>query len=255
MIVRKRNDEYIFIEQHHHGEISANIIEQLQELLLRDDRYKASVLYAIENHDIGWKLIDVTPFWNDATHTPYTFVDFPIPSKIVIYTYGVDQVEKVDPYAAALCSAHFSKFLEPFHDKEVQQFLTFEKIRRKRILTSFKKVTEEMFSRHLSILQFADNLSLFICLHEYATYEKEKHPFFLKGVPVPKHFPLFNQSDLIAKWADEHTLIIPNFPNNCTLQLTACEKVIHQDAITTNGLVKEYSDAPLIKRTINVQGE
>src|SRR5699024_1977958 len=121
MIVRDTGTHFVFIEQHHHALVARKIIEKWENVL-----WEASSIYGVEQKNREWRLIDAEPFWDDQKQAPYQFVDFPNSAKIVMYTKGIDEVEKVDAYAAVLCSAHYSSFLESSTNAEEKEFVELE---------------------------------------------------------------------------------------------------------------------------------
>lgn len=251
MIVREIDDVYVFVAQHHHGEIAAHIMRQLADVFLQDEAFQDALFTAIQYHDVGWKYFDKEPFWNDAANRPYSFIDFPLPSKLVIYSYGVDQVEKIDPYAAALCSAHYTSFLQADPHPDVQQYIDNEKARRKRILATFPEVTPEIFAKHLATLQLADNLSLFACLHEFALRDT-LHPFFTKGIPVPEKVAQIDAHYLPVKWADSATLYVCGLPAKLPIEITLCEKRLSKEAIDKHGLIPAYQHTAITERFLRI---
>src|SRR5690625_7022992 len=82
-----------------------------------------SVLFTIKYVYFGCYHFDKQPFLNDDTQLPYSFIDFPVLPKTVLYRQGVDKVEEVDAYAAALCSTHYMRFMENNTRPEVQTYI------------------------------------------------------------------------------------------------------------------------------------
>src|SRR5690625_5094747 len=113
-------------------------------------------------------------------------MDFPILPKLVLYEKGVDEVEEKDPYAAALCSAHYSSFLSSHPSHKVKYYLMKEEERRNKILSSLPNISSDTFNKHLAILQFSDNISLYICLNEPGVNKAEEHRFFRSGIPIDR---------------------------------------------------------------------
>src|SRR5699024_651196 len=184
LIIRERDYAFVMIEQHHHAQISAEIIGKWRDYLFHHDPLYKSVMYAIEQHDCGWRFFDEQPFWNDAEQAPYAFTNFPTMAKSVLYTKGIDEVEALDPYAAVLCSAHYTKFLEKSEHREARRFVERENLRRERILSQLEIESMNIVDQHLALLQFADNISLYLCLNEPGAKKEAEHFFFKRGIPV-----------------------------------------------------------------------
>lgn len=249
MIIRKQPQQFVCIEQHHHAFLSKQIISHWKEHFLGNDPFANSVLYAIKYHDVGWDYFDRQPFWNDKENQPYSFINLPLLIKTVLYTNGVNFVEERNPYAAALCSAHYAYFLKKYELPEVQNYINKENLRQQKILQSFPEIDKATFKKHLSLLQLADNISLFICLHEPGK-NNERHRYFEKGIPVGK--PLENPtSDIIeTEWLDAQTISLKQLPKVEPFSITIKEKIIPFKTIEEKGWLKSYEEAPYKKREI-----
>jgi len=254
MIIREKGNHIVCIEQHHHGYVAEQLITGWIDLLLQDSEYRDTILYAIKYHDVGWDYFDRQPLWNDATNLPYTFIDMPLLIKTVLYSHGVDIVAKHNRYAAVLCSAHYTKFLQSHSLTEINQYLTNEQARRDELLSYYPHIKAEMFQQHLGILQFADNLSLFVCLHEPGN-NTERHRYFQHGIPIPKVLTNHEKETLHPTWLDEQTLLFEHKLNSEPLantSITIREKIIAMDDITNGGFIHSYETTPFKKRTIQI---
>lgn len=109
--------------------------------------------------------------------------DFPVIPKTVLYTQGIDEVEAVDPYAAALCSAHYMKFISKSPTEEAQHYLTQEEKRIDSIMSRFPSIDSKIFDHHVRLLQFADHISLYICLNDPGVKPEISIPFSNKAFP------------------------------------------------------------------------
>lgn len=237
LIIRERKKDFIFIEQHHHATISGKLYTFLKDEYVPQSPWGKAIEYAINHHDRGWIPFDQTPFWNDKEQVPYDFTHFPAAPKTVLYKTGIDQVEEYSAYAALLCSKHYSLFMERHSDSYSKKFVEEERERRQRIITSVPDFDEEMFADHYKILQFFDNLSLFICLNEPG---RNEHPYFLKGIPLPASF---GGNTLQLHWtsAEEIQLYPKIFHSKVRLELQQ-KRMIKKD-ILQNGLQKTYENA------------
>ena len=71
MIVWERLDCYVLIKQHDHSLISGEFAQYWAER----PRPLRSTLYAIMEHDVGWKSLDASVSWNEETGKPYSFTN------------------------------------------------------------------------------------------------------------------------------------------------------------------------------------
>lgn|SRR5699024_1391044 len=244
MIVREHPNHFIMIEQDNHAQLSGEMIANWNDSLFIDTKFKKTVEFAIFHHDCGWKSFDKQPFWNDEKMAPFTFTNFPILPKTVLYKHGIDEVEKEDEYAALLCSMHYMRFLLNRRTQEAKIFVQKEKERRNRIIRSLSTFDSYLFDFHYGLLQLCDNLSLYICLNEPGTSKEEEHFFYRDGIPLSTSLHGFQQDKLKTEWVDKDTVTINEFPFASKLTLMLKQKVISKKLIADKGLDKSYQDAP-----------
>lgn len=252
MIVRETEQHFICIEQNHHAHIAKQIISQWESYFLADDPFSDDVLYAIEQHDVGWHFFDEKPIWNDQANQPYTFIDLPLLMKTVLYTHGVDIVQNRNPYAAALCGAHYTKFLRKYDIEEVQQYIRRENLRRKRILQAYPEINETTFNKHLALLQLADNMSLYICLHE-AGNNNEQHRYFKKGIHIPNTIDKNNVQFISTNWLNMNTIELKNIETVKSFSISIQEKIIPKKLIEQDGFSTAYEKTSSKKRNVKFE--
>ena len=244
MIVRERNDEFILIEQDNHAVISADLMESWSDSLFHGKEYKQSVQYAIRYHDHGWTYFDKQPFWDERSQAPFTFSNYPLLPKLVIYTYGIDEVEKNDPYAALLCSRHYSRFLLHDSSEEAVSFINQENKRQKRIIDFLGGVNEKLVNFHYGLLKLGDDLSLYMCLNEPGVSKEKEHFFFRNGITIPLETVEEKQVKMNIKWRDQQIISASPFPFNNAVTIRIKQKVISKKFIGTQGLIEHYVNAP-----------
>lgn len=172
MILRTFDGGMDLIRQHDHGWVSGEFAEHWKE------RPSPSVRFAIRYHDVGWEQLDRTTTWNPVSGRPFTFVDHPMGEKIEAYKQGVDWVEARDPYAACLCSLHYTSFFEQATDETARRFLEEERRRQKRLEQRMDEETRSRLPADLALLKLCDDLSLFLCLNRPG---ENRHPWYLNG--------------------------------------------------------------------------
>ena len=240
MIVRELEDHFIMIEQDDHAHVSGEIISNWQDRFFKKKEHQQSVIDAIYMHDFGWKAFDKQPFWNDEKCAPYTFIDFPTPAKTVLYTHGIDAVEQQDPYAALLCSEHYTRFLLQDDSNEAKAFIKQEHARQQQIITALPQFDQQLFNYHYGLLQLCDNLSLYLCLNEPNAKKDKTHPFFRNGIPVSLALNMFPRKSIQLDWKDENTITIHHFPFNIDLTVKLTQKRLEKETILKQGLAKTY---------------
>lgn len=247
MIVRERAKEYVMIDQHHHAEISGQLMRCWKKDLLKTQAALKSVLFAIYQHDCGWKLADKEPLWDDGKLSPYSFTNFPIPLKTLIYQYGIDEVAKEDPYSGLLCSEHYTRFMLHDETDEAKTFVQREKERQEQLIESLPRFDPALFEFHYGLLQLFDNLSLFMCLNEPGMNE---HPFFRNGIPLS---PALNQKrKMNVRWTNQKAIQIEDFPFEKAFTVTVKQKIVPKEDIFKKGLNESYKKAHLDRFSIQI---
>lgn len=249
LIIRERNDEFIMIKQHDHAQLSHIFYNHLRNEFLPNNKFKDSIGLAIKLHDCGWIPFDETPFWNDISNSPYTFTEFPTIPKTVLYKHGIDQVENKDPYAALLCSEHYIKFLERSNDEFAKEFVHNEK-KRQQNLQKKLNLDNGQWLHDYDILQFFDNLSLFVCLNEPGTTQENIHYFFTNGIKLPGNFNL--KDSLSPTWTSPDEIMLNHslFTDNITFVLQ--QTTVSKSSISDSGLLNTYAQSNIEEIPLNI---
>lgn len=256
MIIRAYADEFVMIEQDNHAFISGEIMKHWKDELFFGKEFRESVEYAIYHHDHGWKPFDQQPFWNDKKGEPYSFSDFPIIPKTVLYQHGIDAIEKEDTYAALLCSKHYVRFTDRINTKEARQFVHHEHKRRQRITESMNTFDQQLFDFHFGLLRFGDNISLYLCLNEPGiAKDKEEHPFFREGISVPSDLIGFETSNTSIRWKDEQTITMDEFPFKHPFTIQLKQKRVSKQDIAKSGLIESYENTPFEEIELHITNE
>lgn len=255
VIVREKENSFTMIEQHNHALLARDLIRKWKENHFWHDPLYKEVLYAIENHDRGWQMFDKQPFWNDVTSSPYAFTDFPTLAKTVLYKQGIDEVEKVSPYAAMLCSEHYMRFMSHTKHKEAERFVAQEQQRKERIISSLSAFDKAVFNWHYELLKFADNVSLYICLNEPGVKKHEEHKFFRAGIPVAKSLLDTQEGGVEAYWKNQNTICLDPFPFSEAIHVTVPLKNVSQESIADIGLLKSYEATNDYNEEITLQSK
>ncbi|WP_163971450.1 DUF3891 family protein [Oceanobacillus halotolerans] len=244
MIVRENEDVFTLIEQHRHGMIAGHIAFNWREDIFPGIAHRESVLYAVTNHDYGWKPIDEQPFWNDKKQMPYMFMDFPLLPRLVFYRYGIDQVARHDAYAGLLCSRHYVQFLINDETSEVHEFIRYEERRQAQLKKKVPNFDSALFDAHYGFLQLCDNLSLYICLNDPGVPKDKEHSFFRNGVPIPPALDTLKQTKLQPEWKDLQTIIMDQFVFQHPITIPIKQKKIHKHKIQEKGFLNTYQETP-----------
>ncbi|WP_394233544.1 DUF3891 family protein [Niallia oryzisoli] len=254
MIVREQKDAFILIEQDNHAIVSGKIMEHWISSFFQGEHWR-SVQYAIKYHDYGWKPFDQQPFWNECRQAPYTFANYPISPKTIIYTFGIDFVEKNDPYAALLCSRHYSRFLLNDTSSYSAAFIEQERNRQQRIVESLGVLDSSLFNYHYELLRFGDDISLYLCLNEPGVSKEKEHYFFQNGIKLPVELEDKKITQMTLHWRNKHTVSVRPFPFDGTVTVKIKQKVIPKPDLIKYGLIKCYTEQPYEEMEVSIVPE
>lgn len=197
MIVRKLRDSFLLIRQHEHGQISGEFARHWEV----ETTPQRPTLFAITNHDVGWQELDDEVRFNPDTGEPYSFTDYPLEPKLRAYKHGLNQLEVQEPYAAYLCSMHYSSFVRGSSEPAAADFKEREAGRRGRIEARVPQEWLENAEYNFRLLQLCDDLSLFVCLNEPG---ENTFPWYRDGFG-------FMEQKLHPVWQNRQTLsLTPN---------------------------------------------
>jgi len=190
VIVREKPGFYVLMEQHDHGLVSGEFARHWAET----PRPLEPTLYAVANHDVGWRVLDVSVRWNEESGKPYSFTDYPVVPKLRAYEEGLNLLEAENPYAACLCSMHYTALVG---DSEAETgFRESEAGRRRKIEATMTREELDNLEHNFRLLRLCDDLSLFVCLNEPG---RNDHPWYKNGFE-------FEGARFEPVWDDDATL-------------------------------------------------
>ncbi len=215
MIVRKLADSLLLIRQHDHGQISGEFARHWRTSL----QPESPTLYAISEHDVGWRELDDEVRFNPETDSPYSFIDYPLEPKLQAYGDGLDRIEAAEPYAGYLCSMHYSSFARDSQEPAAIEFREKETIRRARIKDHLPEKWLENAEYNFRLLQLCDDLSLFVSLNEPG---ENTFPWYRDGFR-------FLGEKITPVWQDERTLSLTPNPFDESFELAIPYRLIGRD--------------------------
>ncbi|MCM3782730.1 DUF3891 family protein [Neobacillus mesonae] len=247
MIIREQAEHFICIEQHEHARLSGEIASNLSQEFLSHDQYMKDVLYAIYEHDRAWIRMDETPIWNDQASEPYYFVNYPYTIKLKMYQAGIEEVEEHSQYAAYLVSRHFTQFpdIQNGKDEYSKTFCAEEEARQNRLRKDAAPREDEVIDQHYRLLQFSDDLSLYVCMNEPGVSKEEEHPWFKNGLSQIR-----DAAALQAEWLDNKTIQVTPSPFAGPFKAELAYKKIPKQLIQEKGLKPAYDQISITKQPI-----
>ena len=206
--MRERPGSFLLFGQHEHALASA----EFGRYWMDPPKPLESTLYAVENHDLSWRELDGHVLWDEERDRPYSFIHYPAALKLPAQRRGIGAVEERDPYAACLCSMHYTRFLTNSTKPDEVEFREDELDRQKYLRAGMYEDDLANLERNFRFLRLCDGLSLFVCLNEPG--DSQSPP------PYPGGFEFDGQS-FKAKWEDENTLRLdPNpFTQSFSIEL------------------------------------
>ncbi|RIW34655.1 DUF3891 family protein [Bacillus salacetis] len=239
MIIRETTESYIMIKQHDHAHISGEIIKHFNTGLITSGESIEDVIYAAYQHDRSWIGLDDTPIWNDRSDIPFAFSDYPLLPKLAFYKIGLDEIEECNAYAALLCSMHFCSFFSQSTDKDCIQFLKEETKRQSKIRKQFPAIDVTLLQQHFRLLQYSDNLSLYLCLNEPGAKKDKEHPWFKNGF---KNTEMFHGKgyQLNARWLSSDEVTVEPSPFTSPFHAGLLYKKVKKTDVDAMGIAEAY---------------
>lgn len=240
MIVRERIDAFIMIEQHHHAALSSILYDNISPTFaLQKEAVHYAIRDAVYYHDVGWVPFDASPLWDDLREAPHSFITMPHTIKTVLYKHGIDLVQEINTYAALLCSEHYIRFLQSNTSESCKQFIQTERSRQANIIATYDIFDHDKFGAYYELLQFFDNLSLYICLHELGDDNEDTHYFFKNGIPIPGMYG----GDKLQLCRGDCSITLDKALFNSPMTLSLSEKNVSKSEIEKKGLIKAWEHA------------
>lgn len=248
MIVRETEDYFVLTEQHEHALFSAKIAANFNDGLFLNPNYKEDVLFAIQEHDRAWIRLDYTPIMNDGEGIPYSFMDYPLLPKLILYGVGVDEVEAKNEYAALLCSLHFASFkaIRESSLSDCIDFLTAESERQDRLKANLGFPDERLITQHFNLLQLCDEMSLYVCMNHPGAAKEDEHPWYRNGFGT-----VLDQGKINALWKNEQEIVVSPFLFDCEFTAGIKSKQVPKKLIMENGIDKAYQETEWTQQEIS----
>jgi hypothetical protein len=162
MIVRPNGTTRLLITQPDHAGLAARIMRHWRADGFPDAPRRPSILLAIEEHDNGWREVDVAPLLDDSTGRILDFVEAPAPIRRAVWPRAVERL-RTTPYAAALVAQHALHVYRRYRtDPEWGEFFTGLEADRDRRLRDAAVALDDLL-REYAFLRIGDLASLTLC--------------------------------------------------------------------------------------------
>ncbi|HYN19994.1 MAG TPA: DUF3891 family protein, partial [Thermoanaerobaculia bacterium] len=163
MIVAPADGQLFFITQPDHARFSGELLSLWRADGLPDHPRRAELLFAVREHDNGWREADAAPRWNRERDRPHDFLTIPREDRNEIWQRGTARFAGEHPYSALLVTRHALQLhRERQGDEELQPFLEYLAELSKELLEA-TGVTEAELEADYRWLDLTDLLSLAVC--------------------------------------------------------------------------------------------
>jgi hypothetical protein len=164
MIVRDHGSELVLVTQPDHARFAGELMGLWREAPLVDHRRRDDLLFAVREHDNGWRETDAAPLCDPERGRPHDFLSIPAAERAAIWSRGTRRFEERRPYAALLITLH-ALAVDPAPpggaggDGELRA----ELVERRDRLLAAAGVRRREAARDRRLLDLADLLSLAAC--------------------------------------------------------------------------------------------
>jgi hypothetical protein len=126
MIVVDDTDSWLLITQPDHAHFSAELLSLFRIGGLPEHPRRSELLFAVREHDNGWRETDAAPRWNSEAERPHDFLTLPREERIELWQRGTARYAGEHPYAAQLITRHALQLQQGRRGQEGwQEFLDF----------------------------------------------------------------------------------------------------------------------------------
>ncbi len=204
MVIQVRRDTYRVIRQHDHAVASGTLAHDWVGCDDRPVPLPLEAILGVALHDWAWSDADSWPRHDPATNGILSFLSHPRDERRGFYAAGLDEVERMNPYAALLGSLHYAGF----ESDESEAFVKGERARQERLRRrlGIGADQEETLRRHRDYLSLFDDLSLFACLTGPASLDA---PSWLAAEEIGR---TPEGAQLALRWSGDETIMVAPFP-------------------------------------------
>jgi hypothetical protein len=106
MLVFDEGDSYRLVTQPDHARFAGELVSLWREDGLPRHPRRDDLLFAVREHDNGWREADAAPRWNAASGRPHDFTSVPDEVRLEVWRRGTERFAAERPYAALLVALH-----------------------------------------------------------------------------------------------------------------------------------------------------
>ncbi|MFB4163366.1 DUF3891 family protein [Alteribacillus sp. JSM 102045] len=244
MIVNDHHSYFEMIPQHEHARISYEIIKNWGDTSIEESPFWDALLLAVREHDSAWIPLDASPKLNRENNKPFSFIDYPEKEKMAAYQHGIQTVADKNPYSGMLNSLHYASFYKHNKSKEAAAFLQEETARQAKLRKSLHPLPEEEF--HLKLLQFCDDLSLYVSMNNPGTTKEEEVNWFKNGF---RHtFDFLDYRTIQPRFKSKEQVELCPFPLRSSLEVSINGISVSKKKIEEKSLLSAFETGESTER-------
>jgi hypothetical protein len=175
MIVVSEGSHLLLVTQNDHARLAAEIVELWRADGLPGHPRRADLLFAVREHDNGWRETDSAPHCDVERGRPHDFLTLPREERIELWERGVSRYAGERPYAALLITHHARQLHQGRRGQEEWKSFLERLDERERELLEAAGASEEEVGADYCWLDVADQLSLVAC-------NRWREPFERRGI-------------------------------------------------------------------------
>jgi hypothetical protein len=172
VIVVDEGERLRLVTQPDHAHFAGELVALWRADGLPGHRRREDLLFAVREHDNGWREPDAAPSWNAGAERPHDFLSVPDAVKVEVWRRGVDRFAAQRPYAALLVALHaLALFSGRRGEAPWDPLLDDLAARRDELLEAAGASIEEARADY-RFLELADTASLGVCSRDGRTFER-----------------------------------------------------------------------------------
>ena len=161
MIVVDEGDKLRIITQPDHARFARDLLSLWRTDDLPEHPRREPLLFAVREHDNGWREVDAAPRIHPITHRPLDFTTYPEEDRLDIWRRGILRFADRHPYATLLFVAHAEAIHQPLSEAWLELFRELEPLRQDWLDRA--AIDEGRVKSDYRWLELADALSLVYC--------------------------------------------------------------------------------------------
>jgi hypothetical protein len=160
MIVAAGSSSHRLITQPDHARFSAELLSLWRALA--DHPRREELLFAVREHDNGWRETDAAPHWDAERGRPHDFISLPRGERIELWQRGTARFAGERPYASLLIVRHAIRLHQ---ERSGEEWLAFREYLDELYsgLTEATGAPEEQVEADYRWLDLTDLISLAVC--------------------------------------------------------------------------------------------